>query len=85
MQGNRQLDICMFSVSAPFKVRKENFGGLVFVPATGLVLQVNKRDYLLLKRILFRGRIIARKTEELVFWQNLVKRKLIKEEVLCEK
>ena len=74
MEENQKL----FRLSADISLRQEDFGGLMFMPATGEIFQLNHAGYELLEHA--RGmdtfQIIP---EDSAFWQELRERNVVKE------
>lgn len=68
-----------FVINYSFKLRKEQFGGLVFVPMTEETLQVNGTGYKKLSKLLKEGQYTCLNSEELIFWRRLKQSGIIKE------
>ena len=68
----------IFQISADVSLRRENFGGLIFIPITGEILQINHTGYDLLKRVKDMNNFQVN-LEGSVFWQELEKRGVVKE------
>lgn len=66
-----------FILIARISIRKENFGGLVFVPSNGEVIQLNHSAYEIVNYLVQEGQIVV--NGNLTFWQELKERKLVKE------
>ena len=68
----------VFQISADISLRRENFGGLMFMPVTGEILQLNQAGYDLIERVrdMDAFQIIP---EDSTFWQELEKRGVVKE------
>jgi len=74
MKANKKV----FVVATKFFLRQESFGGLLFTPITGELVQLNKLAFYLLERLTRYGSITAR-TKDLSFWKELQKKDLVKE------
>jgi len=68
-----------FIINCSFKLRKEQFGGLVFVPITEETLQVNRAGYEKLSKLLKEGKYTCLNSEELIFWRKLEQSGIVKE------
>jgi len=69
-----------FKLANRIKLRKEDFGGLGFIPSSGELIQLNQAAYKLLKKLINTRKIQAL-PEELTFWQEIATKGLIKEVV----
>lgn len=67
-----------FELITQITVRREDFGGLVFVPHTGEIIQLNPSGCRLLRQ-LKRVKKIRILPENLIFWQNLKAKKIVSE------
>jgi len=67
-----------FELTKKISLRQEYFGGLLFVPLTGEIIQLNRLAYDLLKKI---SKIKKLKVEfkDLSFWKQLETRKIVTE------
>lgn len=76
MEENQRI----FQISEGISFRRESFGGLVFIPVTGEILQLNRIGYNLLERVqnMDNFQIIS---EDSAFWQELERRGAIEEVV----
>ncbi len=68
----------IFCVSAGISLRREDFGGLIFISITGEILQLNRVGYGLLERVK-NSAYFQVNFEDLAFWQELEKKGVIKE------
>lgn len=68
----------LFRLSVDISLRREDFGGLMFMPVTGEIFQLNHAGYDLLECV--KGvdvfQIIP---EDFAFWQELEERSIVKE------
>lgn len=60
----------VFKLVRDISLRREDFGGLAFVPITGEIIQLNHAAYELLKDII-KEEMIKPAPEDLFFWQEL--------------
>jgi hypothetical protein len=67
-----------FQASTDISLRREDFGGLMFIPATGEILQLNHIGYNLLERAKGKDNFQVN-SKDLSFWQELEKRGIVKE------
>lgn len=70
----------IFSLVENFSIRKEDFGGLVFLPISGETMQLNKSAYNLLIQLQNDGKIVCQSEKEFLFWEKMMNKKIIKEE-----
>lgn len=68
----------LFELTTRLKLRREEFGGLAFIPATGEILQIDSLGYKLLEKLLQEQKISSR-PQEIGFWEELEKRGVVKE------
>jgi len=68
----------VFQLAVNISLRRENFGGLVFVPSTGEIIQLNSVAYGLFREISHSGQIVSN-FQHLKFWQDLVKKNIVRE------
>ena len=68
----------LFRLLTNIYLRQEDFGGLIFVPITGEILQLNHVGYKLLERVKEMD-IFQIIQEDSYFWQELEKSSVIKE------
>ncbi|MBU2639533.1 MAG: hypothetical protein KKG75_02375 [Nanoarchaeota archaeon] len=68
----------IFQISTDISLRREDFGGLVFIPITGEILQLNHTGYDLLKHAKNMDNFQAN-SEDSIFWQELERIGVIRE------
>lgn len=68
----------IFKLVMDVSLRREDFGGLIFIPITGEIIQLNHTAYKLLEDIVNCKELIV-KPEDLFFWQELETKGVVKE------
>jgi len=68
----------VFEKAINFSLREEDFGGLLFMPSTGEIIQLNSAAHNLLKDF-NNNHIVETTLKDLSFWQELESRGIIKE------
>ncbi len=68
----------IFTLATKISLRPEYFGGLLFIPITGEIIQVNHIAFGLLEQILKYGTLQAT-FKDLDFWKELQAKGLIRE------
>lgn len=68
----------IFSLAIKIALRREYFGGLLFMPTTGEIIQLNRAAFELLKQIVKYGSLRVA-FMDLVFWEKLQTREIVKE------
>ena len=68
----------IFSLAIRVSLRREYFGGLIFVPITGEIIQLNHAAFKLLEQILKCDslRVVSK---DLTFWEKLRAKGIVKE------
>ena len=69
----------IFELLVRVKLRKENFGGLVFLPLNGEIFQVNNKGYQLIEKLVSGKKAVLNSDKELTFWKELEERGIVKE------
>jgi hypothetical protein len=72
-----------FRISTEISLRREDFGGLIFIPITGEILQLNRAGYNLLECVKDSGNFLVNSGDS-AFWQELEKKGVIKEVISCD-
>jgi len=68
----------IFTLATKISLRPEYFGGLLFMPITGEIIQVNHTAFSLLEQILKYGALQAA-SKDLDFWKELQVKGLVRE------
>ncbi len=61
----------IFLLVENFSIRKEDFGGLMFLPISGETIQLNKSAYNFLIQLQNDGKIACQSEKEFLFWEEI--------------